>query len=123
MIDKPIVIAFEDDPKIAETYEEMITELGGDIVVTASAVNGLALIRQLKPKLVLLDIMLDGVKNGFDILEEIRRNEDTKNIPVVMLTNLDSEEKVARSIGVEDYIVKSNIALTDLQEKLKTYLQ
>ena len=122
MTDKPVVIAFEDDPKIAETYEEMIGELGGEIVVTASAENGLALIRRLKPVLVMLDIMLDGVRNGFDILEEIRRNEDTKNIPVVMLTNLDSEEKVARSIGVDDYIVKSNISLLDLQEKLKKYI-
>ena len=123
MTDKPLVIAFEDDPKIAEAYEEMINELGGEIVVTASAVNGLALIRKLKPVLVLLDIMLEGDRNGFDILEEVKRNQDTATIPVVMMTNLDSEEKVARSIGVDDYIVKSNISLTELQERLKKYIK
>jgi len=41
----------------------------------------------------------------------------------VMMTNLDSEEKVARSIGVDDYIVKSNISLTELQERLKKYIK
>lgn len=121
MTNRPIVIAFENDPQIAETYEEMITELGGEIVVTASAVNGLALIKELKPILIMLDIMLDGSRNGFDILEEIKRDPMSSSIPVVMLTNLDSEEKIARSIGVADYIVKSNISLPDLQARLAKY--
>lgn len=121
--DKPIVIAFEDDRRVGETYEEIVTDLGGDIVVTASGENGIALIRQLKPRLVLLDIMLEGPTNGFDILEQLKRDPELSTIPVVMMTNLDSEEQTALNIGANEYLVKANTSLTDLEATIKSYLQ
>jgi len=57
--------------------------------------------------------------NGFDILEELKRRDQWKAIPVIMMTNLDSEEKTAREIGAADYIVKSNVSLDEIISRIE----
>jgi DNA-binding response OmpR family regulator len=82
----------------------------------------LDIIRNAKPDLVLLDIMLPGGMNGFDVLEEIRGDENTAKLKVIVMSNLDSEEKEARLIGVEDYIIKANTSIDEVMKKIANIL-
>ena len=70
------------------------------------------------PNLIILDIMLPGGKNGFDILQSLKENPKTSAIPVIMLTNLGEEEKkTALECGASEYLTKTDITL-DQVEKL-----
>ena len=74
------------------------------------------------PDIVLLDIMLPGGMNGFDFLEQIKANEKTKAIPVIIITNLSSEKKVAEEIGVDSYFIKSETTIQQIISKVKEIL-
>ena len=102
------ILIIEDDTSLLKAYQEMFKLEGILVIGATTAQEGLTLVKSEKPDLIILDIMLPGGKNGFDVLEELKRNSATQKIPVVISTNLDSEEKVAREIGVCDYIVKAN---------------
>lgn len=73
--------------------------------------------------LVLLDIMLPGGMNGFDVLEDLKRNQLTSSIPVIVLTNLDSERETALKIGAADYAVKANTSIEETVQKIKQQLK
>ena len=66
--------------------------------------------------------MLPGGMHGFDLLERLKADEKLKKIPVIVLTNLESEEKVAKDIGAIDYIVKVHVDPKDVMEKIKKVL-
>lgn len=80
------------------------------------------MVEQELPDLVLLDIMLPGGLNGFDVLEQMKREETLRKIPVVILTNLDTEEKTSKLIGADDYIIKANTSLAEIVAKIKSKL-
>jgi len=71
------------------------------------------------PQIILLDILLPKT-NGFDILSAIKKDDTLKQIPVIIASNLDSDKDVNRgySLGAGDYIVKSNLSLNDLVQKV-----
>lgn len=102
------ILIIEDDASLVKAYQEMFKPRDVSLVTAATGQEGLTLVQSEKPDLVLLDIMLPGGMNGFDVLEQLERNPVTRQIPVIVLTNLDSEEKVAKTIGAKDYIVKAN---------------
>ena len=66
--------------------------------------------------------MLPAGMNGFDLLEQLKRDEKLKTVPVIVFTNLDSERNVAESMGAVDYIVKANTSIDDLVKKVKSHL-
>lgn len=79
-------------------------------------------IRTFKPTVILLDIMI-GAINGLDILEDLKKVEDLKNIPVVVFSNQDSDEERERAaaLGANDYLVKATTDLSDLVKVLNQY--
>lgn len=103
------ILIIEDDASLIKAYGEMFKpESGFEVTGATAGKEGLALIETEKPDLIMLDIMLPGGMNGFDVLEKLKANPLTEKIPVIVLTNLDSEEKVAKTIGACDYVVKSD---------------
>ena len=102
------ILIIEDDASLLQAYREMFKTQDVSVVGAASGQEGLTLVASEKPDIILLDIMLPGGMSGFDVLEKLKINPDTKQIPVIVLTNLDSEEKVAKAIGAKDYLVKAN---------------
>ncbi|HKB88644.1 MAG TPA: response regulator [Patescibacteria group bacterium] len=117
------VLVVEDDTSLQRILSEKISELGAKVVLAETAQDALNKINASPPNLILLDIMLPGGMNGFDVLEQIKRHPTLKTIHVIVLTNLDSEQKTALDIGAEDYIVKSNISLDEIVLKVKNQLQ
>ena len=113
------ILVVEDDVALSRIYEKKLTDLGYRVRLAMDGKAALQALCEDIPNLVLLDIMLPGGQNGFDILRQIRENEEWKNIPVLVLTNLDTEEQTATSYGVVDYLVKTNISIDDVMSKVK----
>ena len=115
------ILLIEDDPDIQKMYSDKLTFEGYKVLSSMDGQEGLLLARTEKPDLILLDIMLPRGMNGFDVLEELRKDDDLKDTPVIVLTNLDTEEEVAEKVGATDYLVKANTELPDLVKKIQGY--
>ena len=115
------ILLVEDDAMIAQMYKDKLAAAGYDVVGADNGATTLNLVKTFKPDIVLLDIMLPGGMNGFDILTLLKKNPELKNIPVIMLTNLDSEKNTATQMGAKDYFIKSETPLEELLAKIKKY--
>lgn len=116
------ILLIEDDQQLTTLYQEKLIHEGFEVVNAVTAKEGLAALQSGEPDLVILDIMLPGGLNGFDVLETMKKDNKLSKIPVLILTNLDSEEKVAKEIGVTDYLVKANTTPTQIVEKIRNIL-
>ena len=116
------ILIIEDDEILARMYTRLLTTKQHKVVAVRDGRSGLVLMQSEKPDLILLDIMLPGQMNGFDVLEELKRNTETRKVPVLVLTNIDSEEKVAREIGAASYLVKANNPPEKVLEKINQLL-
>ncbi len=102
------IVIVEDDQLISRLYQKAFAFERYDAQVAVNGREGLEMIRQNKPTLVLLDIMMPEM-NGLEVLDKLKSDPETKNIPVVMLTNLAGEHdaETALSKGAVKYIIKS----------------
>lgn len=116
------VLFIEDNDQLVKLYQGVLGDEGYEVVVAKTGSYGLTLARTEKPGLIILDIMLPGGMNGFDVLEQLKVDNELKKIPVLVFTNLDSEEKVAKEIGAVRYIVKAHVDPKDVVEEIKKIL-
>lgn len=103
-----LICVIDDDPNIREIYCAKLQAEGYVVVSAENGEQGIKMVRECKPDLVLLDIMMP-VKNGFDVLEEMQSDQTIASIPVIILSNID-DEKSLKSAGKFDtrfYLVKS----------------
>jgi len=103
------VLLVEDEPLIVELYKERFTEEDFELIIAETGHE--ALKKASNVDLILLDILLPGI-NGFEVLRQLKKNLSTRDIPVIVLTNLGSEQsdkdkRLALSLGAIDYLVKS----------------
>ena len=103
---KKIVLA-EDEPQIARLVEFKLKKEGYSVTTKENGEEALKAIKEDKPDLVLLDIMMP-VMGGYEVLRRLKEDEDLKSIPVIMLTARAQEKDVVKGIdmGAEDYITK-----------------
>ena len=111
---KKKILIVEDDLTLFQVYFELFSAKGIDVVSAKTGQEAMVLIESEKPDLIILDIMLPGGMNGFDVLEKVEADPRTRRIPVIVLTNLDSEEHVAKVIGAKKYLVKANTTTTEV---------
>jgi len=121
---KQKILIVEDDPFLGEMYVIKLKQAGFEADLVLDGETGLNRIKKEKPALVLLDVVLPK-KDGFEILKEIKSDSTLKNIPVVLLTNLDqpNDIKKALSLGADDYIVKARFTPTAVIKKVKSILE
>ncbi|MFW0862438.1 MAG: response regulator [Candidatus Komeilibacteria bacterium] len=117
---KKKVLVVEDDHFLAKIYKIKLAKEKIDATVCSDGKEALDLIKKEKPSLILLDMVLPGM-NGFEILEEIRKEKSTKKIPVIILSNLGQDADIAKGkeLGVIDYFVKSDISIHEVVKKIK----
>lgn len=113
------VLIIDDDKVLQHAYQEKLSFEGITSLLASDGKTGLSQAQSMKPDVILLDIMLPGGINGFDVLEELKRNENTRHIPVIVLTNLDDEQNIAKQVGAADYFVKANTKLEDIINRIK----
>jgi DNA-binding response OmpR family regulator len=116
------ILFIEDDVTFLNVYKEAFIQKNIQFIEALNGKDGLRKVTTEKPDIIVLDIMLPGGISGFDVLEQLKANPLTKDIPVFVLTNLDSEAVVAKKIGAWDYRVKSDTSLTEIVELVMGYL-
>jgi DNA-binding response OmpR family regulator len=117
------ILLVEDDDAIAIVYQTRLQAEGFDVRRVPNGEDALAAALSYHPDLVLLDIMMPKV-NGFDVLDILRNTPQTANLKIIMLTALsqDSDKERADSLGVDDYLVKSQVVIADVIERIKYHL-
>jgi DNA-binding response OmpR family regulator len=118
------IILVEDDNMLAEIYQTRLQLAGHDCIVANDGVSGFSLIKQEKPDLVLLDLMLPFM-SGDEILREMRKTDWGKSIKAIFLTNISEAEapEGIEELNFERYIVKANIMNDQLTEIVNETLQ
>ncbi|MFA6160061.1 MAG: response regulator [Parcubacteria group bacterium] len=122
---KKTIMIVEDDTFVMDIYETKITKDGMSVI---SANNGAEAIKKLeegaKPDLILLDILMPYM-NGLEFLRKVKEDENLKNIPIVLLTNLSQKEEIQEGLGLgaKDYLIKSHFTPSEVMEKINQYLK
>ncbi len=116
------ILVVEDDMILQSVYRQKLEESGFEVFTAGNGNMALTLAKEQNPDLILLDIMLPAGMNGFDVMEQMNQDAKLKDVPVIVLTNLDSERDTAMKIGAVDYVVKANTSIEDLVTKVKTHL-
>lgn len=119
---KTILVA-EDDQMYASVYQNKLSKEGYNVVVVGNGAEAVEKAAELKPNLILMDLIMPEM-DGFTALEKIKGNSETRNLKIVVMSNLgqDSDIKRAKDLGAEEYFVKANISIQELVEKVKMYL-
>ncbi|HSW74269.1 MAG TPA: response regulator [Candidatus Saccharimonadales bacterium] len=117
------ILLVEDDDALASVYVVRLQAEGFEIRRVANGEDALAAAISYKPDLVLLDVMMPKV-SGFDVLDILRNTPDTANLKIIILTALsqDSDKQRAIALGVDDYLVKSQVVITDVIDRIKFHL-
>ncbi|MEK7160676.1 MAG: response regulator [Patescibacteria group bacterium] len=117
------ILLVEDDRFISEMYVVKLEESGLNVDVAFDGLEGLAKTASFKPDLILLDIALPK-KDGFEVLDELKKGETTKHIPVIVLTNLGQKEEVQKglALGADDYVIKAHFTPTEIVNKITKLL-
>jgi DNA-binding response OmpR family regulator len=105
--ENPLIILLEDEDIVAKLIEYKMSRSEYEYLHFANGVEGLAAIREKKPDLVILDVMLPGM-NGFEVLRTLRSDDDLKDVRVIMLTAKSREDdlKTGYSLNIDDYLSK-----------------
>jgi two-component system phosphate regulon response regulator PhoB len=117
------VLVVEDDDALASVYLMRLQAEGFEVQRVVNGEDALASALNFRPDLVLLDVMMPKI-SGFDVLDIIRNTPETANLKVIMLTALSQEtdKERARQLGVDDYLVKSQVVIGDVIARIKQHL-
>lgn len=114
------ILIIENDKFLLKLYSEKLKREGFDVSEAITGNEGLNKVAAQKPNLIILDLILPG-KDGFEVLSEIKLNPATKNIPVIILSNLGQESDVKRGLelGAVNYIIKTDFSIGQLPQLVK----
>jgi DNA-binding response OmpR family regulator len=117
------ILLVEDDTALAAVYKSRLELEGFDIREVNNGEEALSAAVEYKPDLILLDAMMPKI-SGFDVLDILRNTPDTANVRIIMLTALSQpkDKERAESLGVDDYLVKSQVVIGDVVERVKHHL-
>jgi DNA-binding response OmpR family regulator len=118
-----LIIVIEDDDFLRELIVAKLQKEKYKVIFATDGEEGLKKIREEKPDLVLLDIIMPGM-SGFEVLEEMKKDSDISSIPVIILSNLGQINDVKRGIalGAIDYVIKAHFTPNEIIEVIKKYI-
>lgn len=121
---KPKILIVEDDEFLSGMYVTKFTLEGFLVHFALDGEAGLKKAKEEKPHMILLDILLPK-KSGFEVLEALKSDAETKPIPVILLTNLSQESDIKRGkeLGADDYLIKAYNIPSEVVSKVKARLQ
>jgi two-component system phosphate regulon response regulator PhoB len=117
------ILLVEDDGTLASVYKSRLELEGFEVEHVANGELALSKAIDFKPDLIVLDAMMPKI-NGFDVLDIIRNTPETMNVRVVMLTALSQpkDKERAQALGADDYLVKSQVVISDVVDRIKHHL-
>jgi len=118
------ILFIEDERTLQKTVGEVLLQEGFEVLAAEDGEAGLRMAQSEKPDLILLDLILPK-KDGFEIIEELRKDPATANLKIIVLTNLGGSEDVERaiSLGATTYLVKADYELEEVVNKVKEFLK
>lgn len=123
MESKKKILLVEDDTALAAVYRARLELEGFDIREVNNGEDALSATLEYKPDLILLDAMMPKI-SGFDVLDILRNTPETINVRIIMLTALSQpkDKERAEGLGVDDYMVKSQVVIGDVIARVKHHL-
>lgn len=120
---KKRILLVEDDIALSAVYKSRLELEGFETREVNNGEDALSAALDYKPDLIVLDAMMPKI-SGFDVLDILRNTPETGNIKVVMLTALSQpkDKERAENLGVDDYLVKSQVVIGDVVERVKYHL-
>lgn len=120
---KKKILLVEDDEALANVYKSRLDIEGFETNWVGNGEDALSTALSYKPDLILLDAMMPKI-SGFDVLDILRNTPETSNIHVIMLTALSQpkDKERAESLGVDDYLVKSQVVIGDVIDRVRYHL-
>ena len=120
----PKILIVEDDKFLRELIAQKLIKEGFEISEAVDGEEGMKKVKEEKPDLVLLDLILPGI-DGFEVLSRMREESALASIPVIILSNLGQREDVEKGLrmGAVDYLIKAHFTPGEIIEKIKNTLK
>lgn len=117
------VLIVEDEQLIGDLLQKKLREEGYYVCMARDGEEGLRQIRDERPHLILLDIVLPRL-NGFEVLAELKKDEELKRIPVIVISNSGQpiEIEKAKEAGVRDWLIKTEFDPQEVLEKVRKHI-
>ena len=118
------ILVVEDDKFLRELIVQKLIREGYEVKEATDGEQGIKKIKEEKPDLVLLDLILPGI-DGFEVLSKMKEDSGVSSIPVIVLSNLGQKEDVEKglSLGAVDYLIKAHFTPGEIIEKIKKNLK
>lgn len=118
------ILFIEDESALQKTLGQSLEQEGFKMISALNGKDGFNLAKAKKPDLIILDLILPKM-DGFEVLKRLKQSSSTKEIPVVILTNLERMKDVNRALemGATTYLVKANYSLEDIVQKISQILK
>lgn len=118
------ILFIEDESTLQKTFGRLLRKEGYKMISALDGEIGFRTAKEQQPDLIILDLILPKM-NGFEVLANLKKEEETKKIPVIILTNLERMADIdkALELGATTYLVKVNYSLDDVLEKIETTLK
>lgn len=120
---KKKILIIEDDEHVAKIYEIKFSKEGYNIILAVNGEEGIEKIKNERPNLIFLDLMMPK-KDGFMVLEEIKKNPELAKIPILAISNLgqQSDKDRAIALGAKEYLVKVEYSMQEVVDRARKYL-
>lgn len=117
------ILFIEDESALQKTLGDVLEQDGYEVISATDGEVGLNMAKAEIPDLILLDLILPKM-HGFDVLKAIKENTDTRDVPIIVLTNLESMGDIEKALelGATTYLVKANYTLEEVLNKIKKAL-
>jgi len=118
------VLLVEDDPFLIDIYTTKLKEAGFLIEVAATGEEALSKVKEKKPTLMILDIVLPKV-DGWEILKRVKAEKNSKDLKVIILSNLGQKEEVEKGmkLGAAKYLIKAHYTPSEVVAEIKQLLK
>ena len=121
---RTVILQIEDDAFLAQIYSKKLESLGFEVLVAGSGEDGLRIVSKETPACILLDILLPGM-DGYEVLEKLKSDPLTSNIPVIVVSTMGQREDIekAKSLGAAGYMIKAHVSPQDIANKVNEILK
>ena len=118
------ILIIEDDKFLRELIMQKVGKEGYGVVGAVDGEEGVKMAKEEQPGLILLDLILPAM-DGFEVLRQLKEQETTKNIPVIILSNLGQKEDIDKGmqLGANDYMIKAHFTPGEITEKIKSIVK
>jgi two-component system alkaline phosphatase synthesis response regulator PhoP len=114
------ILVVEDEQILAKVFQEKFEKARYEVKIASDGQSGVDLAKSFKPDIIILDLVLPK-KNGFEVLEELKADDNFKSTPVIVISNLGEDEDIKRalSLGAVDYFAKAKHPINEIVDKVK----